>query len=164
MNQQHPAGWYPQPDGSQRYWDGRQWTNHVAPAQAAQGVQWQQQDLVGGQSAPKSARPWFARKRVIIPAALLVVAGFGAALSAGSDDAAAPAKSASPSGTPAAQNVVDDKPTAAPSTKPTAVPTPVVEEVAASEPASESSTPASAEAVVPSEQATPDDAAADVTT
>lgn len=25
------AGWYPQPDGKQRYWDGRQWTGHVEP-------------------------------------------------------------------------------------------------------------------------------------
>jgi TM2 domain-containing membrane protein YozV len=26
-----PAGWYPQPDGSQRYWDGESWTHHHAP-------------------------------------------------------------------------------------------------------------------------------------
>ena len=26
-----PAGWYPQPDGRQRYWDGQRWTEHVAP-------------------------------------------------------------------------------------------------------------------------------------
>ena len=38
---QIPAGWYPDPDTShpgtpqgQRYWDGRQWTEHVAPAVA----------------------------------------------------------------------------------------------------------------------------------
>jgi hypothetical protein len=24
-------GWYPQPDGSQRYWDGKAWTEHTAP-------------------------------------------------------------------------------------------------------------------------------------
>jgi TM2 domain-containing membrane protein YozV len=30
-----PAGWYPQADGSQRYWDGLAWTPHVTPAQAA---------------------------------------------------------------------------------------------------------------------------------
>jgi len=29
---QSPAGWYPQPDGSQRYWDGTAWTSHTAPA------------------------------------------------------------------------------------------------------------------------------------
>ncbi|MGI9594891.1 MAG: DUF4870 domain-containing protein [Acidimicrobiales bacterium] len=27
-----PAGWYPVDGGMQRYWDGRQWTEHMAPA------------------------------------------------------------------------------------------------------------------------------------
>jgi len=26
-----PAGWYPQPDGQQRYWDGQQWSEEFAP-------------------------------------------------------------------------------------------------------------------------------------
>lgn len=26
-----PAGWYPQQDGRQRYWDGEKWTEHFAP-------------------------------------------------------------------------------------------------------------------------------------
>lgn len=30
-----PAGWYPMPDGTQRYWDGLAWTHHVAPGQYA---------------------------------------------------------------------------------------------------------------------------------
>ena len=30
-----PAGWYPAADGSQRYWDGTQWTEHTAPAAGA---------------------------------------------------------------------------------------------------------------------------------
>ena len=29
-----PAGWYPQPDGQQRYWDGQQWTEQFAPGAA----------------------------------------------------------------------------------------------------------------------------------
>jgi hypothetical protein len=29
-----PAGWYPQPDGQQRYWDGQQWTKDFAPGAA----------------------------------------------------------------------------------------------------------------------------------
>lgn len=29
--QNAPAGWYPQDDGRQRYWDGDAWTDHVAP-------------------------------------------------------------------------------------------------------------------------------------
>lgn len=28
---QAAPGWYPQPDGTQRYWDGAGWTAHVAP-------------------------------------------------------------------------------------------------------------------------------------
>ena len=27
-----PPGWYPTPDGRQRYWDGGQWTNHFTTA------------------------------------------------------------------------------------------------------------------------------------
>jgi hypothetical protein len=27
-----PPGWYPDAQGQQRYWDGNQWTEHVAPA------------------------------------------------------------------------------------------------------------------------------------
>ncbi|GAB3439054.1 hypothetical protein GCM10027517_12010 [Phycicoccus ginsengisoli] len=30
---QAPAGWYPQEDGRQRYWDGSAWTEHFAPGQ-----------------------------------------------------------------------------------------------------------------------------------
>ena len=37
MSNQAPAGWYPQPDGSQRYWDGETWTAHHAPLPAPYG-------------------------------------------------------------------------------------------------------------------------------
>ncbi len=30
MSQQQPAGWYPDSQGNQRYWDGTQWTEHVS--------------------------------------------------------------------------------------------------------------------------------------
>lgn len=32
-----PAGWYPHPTmpGTQGYWDGREWTSHVAPTASA---------------------------------------------------------------------------------------------------------------------------------
>lgn len=33
-----PAGWYPQGDGSQRYWSGTEWTDHHAPAPAPSAV------------------------------------------------------------------------------------------------------------------------------
>jgi hypothetical protein len=66
-----PAGWYLQPDGQQRYWDGEQWTEHFAPGgrPATTGAV----NAVG-----KPSRPWFKKKRVLIPAglvALFVVAG-----------------------------------------------------------------------------------------
>jgi len=32
----NPAGWYPQPDGQQRYWDGELWTEHFAPGVSAE--------------------------------------------------------------------------------------------------------------------------------
>ena len=31
MSESAPAGWYGQPDGGQRWWDGFQWTAHVRP-------------------------------------------------------------------------------------------------------------------------------------
>jgi hypothetical protein len=38
-----PAGWYPDPSmpGTQRYWDGVQWTDSVMPAAYAYGMQTQ---------------------------------------------------------------------------------------------------------------------------
>ena len=33
-----PAGWYPQADGQQRYWNGVSWTEHVAPGVLTQPV------------------------------------------------------------------------------------------------------------------------------
>jgi uncharacterized RDD family membrane protein YckC len=56
---QIPAGWYPDPDPDvtpeargQRYWDGAQWTQHVAPAGgAAQGAQY------GGTGSPTPYAP-----------------------------------------------------------------------------------------------------------
>lgn len=32
------AGWYPQPDGSQRYWDGGAWTAHQTPGPVVPAV------------------------------------------------------------------------------------------------------------------------------
>jgi len=31
MAQYAPAGWYPQPDGTERWWDGQAWTAHSRP-------------------------------------------------------------------------------------------------------------------------------------
>lgn len=78
-----PAGWYPQSDGTQRYWDGSQWTSHVAPASAP--------------SAPSASptlsakRAWYQRKRVIIPAvAVLALLGASIANGGGNKQVASP--------------------------------------------------------------------------
>ncbi len=43
-----PAGWYPSGDGSQRYWDGSQWTEHSAPMAMAGAPQQPGGVAVGG--------------------------------------------------------------------------------------------------------------------
>ena len=49
----NPAGWYPQADGQQRFWDGEQWTENFAPGTP----------LV---TPPAAARKnWFLRHKVI---------------------------------------------------------------------------------------------------
>ncbi|MEI2779461.1 MAG: DUF2510 domain-containing protein [Tetrasphaera sp.] len=44
-----PAGWYPQPDGSEGFWDGRSWTGQRRPAGP--------QDLASATLTP-AARPY----------------------------------------------------------------------------------------------------------
>jgi hypothetical protein len=34
----YEPGWYPQPDGQQRYWDGQSWTEHLAPVATAEAA------------------------------------------------------------------------------------------------------------------------------
>ncbi|MGH8792487.1 MAG: phospholipid scramblase-related protein [Stackebrandtia sp.] len=53
MSQQTPPGWYPDPSGSgqQRYFDGRQWTNHLHPGAGQQHEQLEKAvelDISGG--------------------------------------------------------------------------------------------------------------------
>lgn len=66
-----PAGWFPDPEspGKMRYWDGSAWTEH-------------RHDNATSGAAPNSGaaddRPWFKKKRFVIPlavVALLIVAG-----------------------------------------------------------------------------------------
>lgn len=42
-----PAGWYPDGSGGQRWWDGRQWTEHTQPAAGQQPQQPQQPQQQG---------------------------------------------------------------------------------------------------------------------
>ena len=49
----NPAGWYPQPDGQQRYWDGEQWTEHFAPGVPA------------GTPPAVARKNWFLRHKIL---------------------------------------------------------------------------------------------------
>jgi colicin import membrane protein len=68
-----PAGWYPQPDGQQRYWDGQQWTENFAPG-SSPGVP----EDVSSETVPVVARKnWFLRHKVITAVgAVLLLATF----------------------------------------------------------------------------------------
>ncbi|MBM6404158.1 Ltp family lipoprotein [Phycicoccus sp. CSK15P-2] len=88
-----PAGWYPQADGSQRYWDGEQWTVHTAPGGSVEsadaaattsgaGGAADTAGAAGTAKAGSTGRPWFAKKRFAIPAAVAVLVVGGSALSA----------------------------------------------------------------------------------
>ncbi|QIM22968.1 DUF4352 domain-containing protein [Phycicoccus sp. HDW14] len=124
-----PAGWYPQNDGRQRYWDGQQWTEHFAPgtAQQTQAAATPVAAMAGGvASAP---RPWFKKKRILIPAGLagtvIFVSALGAAAGGGAtqDSALKSSTSSSAEPTPAtkaspAAEVA--KPSATPTAKPAA--------------------------------------------
>ena len=80
MTQDAPAGWYPLPDGTQRYWDGTAWTDHTAPAVAAASP------ANGVSPGGTTDRPWWKMKRFIIPAvgfaALIILIMLGAVVAA----------------------------------------------------------------------------------
>ena len=88
-----PAGWYPQEDGRLRYWDGQNWTEHFAPGQAPSPMGATPSTVPGKavsaptagpdsqSAAPRAPRPWFKKKRVLIPSGLLALAILGSALS-----------------------------------------------------------------------------------
>lgn len=94
---QAPAGWYPQPDGTQRYWDGATWTDHIstgdgsdaadAPAPEVAAPEVKVPDVIapapaqpfgvqatGIESAPKKRKvwPWLVGAGVVI---LLLIVG-----------------------------------------------------------------------------------------
>lgn len=118
-----PAGWYPQEDGRLRYWDGQNWTEHFAPGQAPSPMG-APPSAVPGKSvsapsagsdsqsgSPRAPRPWFKRKRVLIPSGLLALAILGSALSGEDTETMAASAQSSPTASTRA---------AAPSPRPTA--------------------------------------------
>ncbi len=60
-----PAGWYPQADGSQRYWDGERWTQHVAPPATPNQGQPQNFDSPRPTGGPE--KPWYQKMWFVLP-------------------------------------------------------------------------------------------------
>lgn len=60
-----PAGWYTQPDGVRRYWDGSRWTGHAAPVRPhqppahppQQPLRWEQPQFTPQPQPPAPDRP-----------------------------------------------------------------------------------------------------------
>lgn len=55
---QTPAGWYPDGQGQQRYWDGYQWTEHVAPLEQVERVE--EVSYVAQEAAVQETQPYAA--------------------------------------------------------------------------------------------------------
>jgi len=71
-----PAGWYPQPDGQQRYWDGQQWTENFAP-----GVSPGTPEGISSETAPGAARKnWFLRHKVLTAIGAVLLLGIFSSL------------------------------------------------------------------------------------
>jgi len=158
-----PAGWYPQDDGQQRYWDGTQWTEHIAPGAAAgpaaggtvagapavgntavgdtaaysYTTPLAADGALGGGSYPaanavQAQRPWFKKKRFLIPGgavALILVASMASAAGGGGSTpepttAAAGLLSANSTPTPSAEDVEATAPPTPSPTKAVVKPTP----------------------------------------
>ncbi|HET7303579.1 MAG TPA: DUF4352 domain-containing protein [Segeticoccus sp.] len=80
---QTPAGWYPQPDGQQRYWDGEKWTEHVAPGAPMSPPP----SAPGDGKGTKDKRNWFIRHKIMTGlAAVVAIAIIWSAIGAGGDD------------------------------------------------------------------------------
>jgi len=135
-----PAGWYPQPDGTQRYWDGTSWTEHVAPgaglghgpaqvgpADGPSGTATfaSSQAPTSAETLPSSPRPWFKKKRYVVPGGLLTAFVLIGALGGGGDDASNPstALEASVSASPSPASPVAPETTAPATEEPTPEPT-----------------------------------------
>lgn len=119
-----PAGWYPQPDGQQRYWDGQQWTEHFAPgvAQAAQTAAMPVAAV--GNGVANAPRPWFKKKRILIPAGLAGTVIFVSALGAAAGGGATQDSALKSSSTSSAESTPTTTPSpAAEVAKPSATPT-----------------------------------------
>jgi hypothetical protein len=88
----NPAGWYPQADGQQRYWDGERWTEHFAPR-------------VLPVTPPAGARRnWFLRHKILTGIGAFLLLGMISGLANGGDSTpkSGPAVAVQPAAEPVA--------------------------------------------------------------
>ena len=106
MSEKPPAGWYPDSTGTTRWWDGDNWTEHTPPpppsqtaptaasepalatAESEASTQTQmpvrtRADAKAEKAYTKATRPWYKKKRFIIPIALVVLIVIGSAIGGG---------------------------------------------------------------------------------
>ncbi len=113
------AGWYVPDDepGVERWWDGEQWTDHRREPQAAAAMP------PPTDSAGKAARPWYKKKRFLIPGGLLALFIFvGIASDVEPDTEPIASDEATEEEAP------EEEPTAEPSAEPSEEPPPLASE------------------------------------
>ncbi|KRF29497.1 DUF2510 domain-containing protein [Phycicoccus sp. Soil802] len=109
-----PAGWYPQSDGQQRYWDGQQWTEHFAPGTVAVPT-----DSATPQLASQSStKPFYKKKRFVIPGAVIALTLVAGALAP--DDATTPVSASTTPGAPSSSSKSAPSPSTSTSADPAA--------------------------------------------
>ena len=113
MSEQPPAGWYPDSTGTTRWWDGEQWTEHTPPPPPTQAASPEapseralttaapesttrtqapvrtHADAKAEKAYAKASRPWFKKKRFILPLGLVALIVIFAGTSGGGDNTTA---------------------------------------------------------------------------
>jgi hypothetical protein len=107
----YPAGWYADTNapGTERYYDGNDWTAHTRPVVAAPTTPMPTSAAAPVAVAAKA--PWYKRKGIVIPvgivAGLIVVGSIGGALSGGKRDVTPAADASAAAVAPAAVQAVE---------------------------------------------------------
>lgn len=137
-DQKPPQGWYPDNQGTLRWWDGNQWTEHTHdPAQQVPAAEHDAAAATAPMPAATTAthgaageagvpaRPWFKKKRFIIPGAVLALMIVGGAFAGTETEppAAAPDTSASTDADEAVEEAAEEEPAPEPEPEPEPEPT-----------------------------------------